>query len=51
MRSIEPVIFVTVLHMVYEDLCWEEDLAELALHGGRVLEHPLVLLDSTYLLL
>ena len=31
--------------MVNEDLCWEEDVAELTLHRNSVLEDPLVDLD------
>jgi hypothetical protein len=39
------VVFGACLHVVDEDLSWEKDVAELALHGDGVLEDPLVNLD------
>jgi len=40
-----PVVFRASLHMVDKDFSWVEHLAELALHGQRVLEDTLVDLD------
>lgn len=50
-RSVIPIVFVTSLHMVNEDFRGEEHLAELALHGLRMLEHSLEYLDGSDLLL
>jgi len=43
--TMPSVIFSACFHVVDEDLCWEKDVAELALHRDRVLEDPLIDLD------
>lgn len=45
------VVFVTALDMFNEYFRWEEDRAELALHGLRMFEYSLKYLDSINLLL
>ena len=43
--SLAWIVFGTSFHVINEDLCWEEDVAELTLHRNSVLEDPLVDLD------